>query len=57
MNHTNYKNILQPSIHLSAGGLVFALPFLIFGNDKDFDIWDKMLHLLSTSFLDTLFSI
>ena len=44
MNHTNNKNILQPIIHLIAWGLVFALPFLIFGNDKDFDIWDKMLH-------------
>jgi len=44
MNQTNNKNTLQPIIHLIAWGLVFALPFLIFGNDKDFDIWDKMLH-------------
>ncbi len=44
MNQTNNKNILQPIIHLIAWGLVFALPFLIFGNDSDFNVWDKMLH-------------
>jgi len=42
MNKNKY--ILQPIMHFIAWGLVLALPFLIFGNDSDFNFWDKMLH-------------
>lgn len=44
MQQTNNKNTLQLIIHVIAWGLVFALPFLIFGNDPDFNIWDKMFY-------------
>jgi two-component sensor histidine kinase len=44
MNQKNDKNILEFFIHFIAWGLVFALPFIIFGKDTDINIWDKMLH-------------
>lgn len=44
MNQTRNNNTLQSLIHITAWGLVFGLPFLIFGKDEDFDMVDKLIH-------------
>jgi two-component sensor histidine kinase len=44
MKQTNNRNIFQFFIHIIAWGIIFGLPFIIFGKDTDFNVWDKMLH-------------
>jgi len=44
MTQTRNKNILQFFIHFTAWGMVFGLPFLIFGKLNDTDIVDRMIH-------------
>jgi len=44
MNQTRNNNTLQSLIHVTAWGLVFGLPFLIFGKDENFDMISKLTH-------------
>jgi sensor histidine kinase YesM len=59
MTQAKNKNTLQFFIHFTAWGMVFGLPFLIFGKLNDSDVVDRMIHnigilvsLLTVFYLD-----